>query len=67
MSLEERIAVAETKIDHIKESVDRIEAHVETLINERHESIGKKSVWAIIYGAIGAVLVTIFNFLGNKA
>lgn len=62
MSVEERIAIAETKIDHIKESQDRMETKIDLLISERHEGIGKKSVWGIIYGSLGAIIVTIIDF-----
>lgn len=57
------IAVLKTQYKNMSEDLTEIKADVKTLLNERHEGLGKKSVWAIIYGAVGAVIVAIIGSL----
>lgn len=58
----ERTAVLEVEVKCIREDVSEIKADIKLLLNERHESIGKKSVWGIMYGAAGALIVSLIEW-----
>jgi tetrahydromethanopterin S-methyltransferase subunit G len=53
---DERIAVLEAEFRNMREDLSEIKTDVKTLVNERHESIGKKSVWTVIWVAIGTTI-----------
>lgn len=63
--MEQRIAIVETELRFVREDLAEIKTDIKTLLAERNEGIGKKSVWAVIYGAIGAVIVAIIGAWNN--
>lgn len=57
----ERLAVVETDLKYIKKTLDRVNTNVELLMKERYESIGKKAILSMIFGAIGAGIIALLS------
>lgn len=57
-----RIAVLEAKLENMREDLSEIKADLKTLINERHEGIGKKSMFLTIAAVIGGFVSQIIDF-----
>lgn len=62
MEINERLAIVETKLETMSEDLAEIKVDLKTLINERHEGIGKKTMLLTIAGFFGAILSHLISF-----
>lgn len=60
--MNERMAIVETKIEILQSTLDKMDSKMDLLIQERHESIGKKSVLLGVAGVIGGFISQIIEF-----
>lgn len=61
MKLNERMAIVETKVNHIVDSVDALTVNMDLLLRERHESIGRKSAFGVMYAGLGALMLKLIE------